>query len=125
MIELDRVENQYGEQDVELWADNEYLHVIVHEDWANESHGSGWYVRDESGELGVYPSLGDAFDYLRTSQVWGEVTLAPARRLIADMTYEDETDAGRYLLEYLATYGAVGIDPQALAKLAFARLEEE
>lgn len=124
MIELERDDS--GDFPGQVWHDVEYRHVIVQEtaDTAPlTSGGPGWYVRDENGETGPYVDLADAFT--AASARWGEVTLAPANRLVLNMTYEDETDAGRYLLEYLATYGAVGIDPQALANLAFARLEEE
>lgn len=126
MIELDRVENQYGEQDVELWADNEYLHVIVREDWVNHSHDPGWYVRDEDGERGAFRSFAEAFN--AAELLWapvGDVTLAPARRLVADIAESEPWGAGQFLLEYLAAYGAVGIDVQALAEQVFARQEEE
>lgn len=121
MIELDRVENQHGEQDVELWADSEYLHVIVREDWEHSLHAPGWYVRDEDAEEGSFDTFGEAFE--TAERMWGEVTLAPARRLLVDIAEGRADEVGQSLLEYLAAYGAVGIDVQALAEQVCARQE--
>lgn len=121
MIELTRDESQ----DIEVWADGELAHVIVHEteDAPHGYGGSGFYVRDEIGQVGPYLSLGEAFDMACSR--WGEVTLAPANRLRAAIEVEDENDVGTYLLEYLATYGTAGIDAQALAQRVFERVEED
>jgi hypothetical protein len=126
MIELQRDENPDDPegQDVELWHDVEYRHVIVREDWEHSLHAPGWYVRDEHIELGAFGTFGEALAVAQAA--WGtEVTLAPANRLRAAVEVEDENDVGTYLLEYLATYGTVGIDAQALAVRVFERIEEE
>lgn len=116
MIELEKV---YGDDPAtdrgELWSNAEQTHVISKED-------GRWYVRDEHGDLGSYPTLAAAFEYLQVSQVWGEVTLAPANRLCRDIADGRADEAGHFLLEYLADYGAVGIDVQALAKQVFERI---
>lgn len=122
MIELDQVEN-HEDGDVELWADAEYRHVIVCEDWEHSLHAPGWYVRDEHIELGAFGTFGEALAVAR--KAWGEVALAPANRLRAAVEVEDENDVGTYLLEYLATYGTVGIDAQALAVRVFERIAED
>lgn len=118
MIELDLVYGDEPETDRgELWSNTEQTHVISEED-------GRFHIRDEAGDLGSYPTLADAFDYLMDSQVWGEVTLAPANRLRHNIDVEDECDGMQYLTQYLATYGTAGIDAQALARRVFERLEE-
>jgi hypothetical protein len=121
MIELERDESQ----DTQVWADEDFSHVIVEETedtYRFGSGGPGFYLRDEDGEEGPFRDLADAFDGARFR--WHEVELAPANRLRHNIEVEDECDAGNYLLEYLATYGAVGIDAKALATRAFERIEE-
>lgn len=120
MIELERGESQ----DIQVWADSDFRHVIVRETegtYRYGSGGSGYYVRDEIGEVGPYLSLGEAFEMAQDR--WGEVTLAPANRLARNLAEGREHAVADYLLEYLAKYGAVGIDVQALAQLVMTRQE--
>lgn len=123
MIELERDESQ----DIQVWADADFSHVIVQETEdtvrVDIPMEPGWYVRDEDGESGPFLLFVDALDGA-ADRGW-DVTLGPANRLVRDMTNGDETDAGPFLVQYLATYGPVGIDVQALANLALTRLEEE
>lgn len=112
MIELEKIAD-------DVWSDQSQDHVIVEEQWTTNVHGPGFYVRDEGGENGPYPTLTLALN--QAQALWGEVTLAPANRLRRDI---DHRDGGQFLLEYLATYGTVGIDAQALAQRVFARIEE-
>lgn len=122
MIEL---ELHTGE-DTQVWSDSGHRHAIEYLDEARAAirYGSepGFHIHDESGELGAYPSLAAALDYLQTSQVWGEVSLAPANRLARNIAEGPTDEIGHFLLEYLADYGPVGIDAQALANLVFARV---
>jgi len=125
MIELERDDSQDFEGTV--WHDANYSHVIVHEPEPFDRGTSGtpgWYVRDENGESGPHGSFAEA---LSGSQwAWqDEVTLGPANRLVIDIDSSRSDEAGQFLLEYLAEYGPVGIDAQALANLVFARIEEE
>lgn len=120
MIELERDESQ----DIEVWADSDFSHVIVHET-EDAPHGygpAGWYVRDENVKEGPFRTLEVAL-YAALAQWGSAVTLAPANRLRAAIDVEDENDVGTYLLEYLATYGTAGIDAQTLARRVFERLE--
>jgi len=115
MIELQKIETPedptgfYGA----LWTNEANTHVICEE-------GSRWYVRDESGETGPYADLVDAFT--AASARWGEVTLAPANRLRREIETEPADQISHALLAYLADYGAVGIDVQALARRVFERV---
>ena len=121
MIELELNASQ-GPQ---VWGDGSYTHVIVEEteDTAPfSSPGAGFYVRDEGGENGPYPTLARALDQARA--LWGEVELAPAVRLRNDIELGRADEIGDFLLEYLATYGTAGIDAQALARRVFERIEE-
>jgi hypothetical protein len=122
MIELERDESQ----DIEVWGDVEFMHVIVRETaetFPHSSPGPGFYVRDEAGERGPFDTLEQAF--VAAEKAWGEVTLAPANRLRRDLDIGRADEIGDFLLEYLAEYGAVGIDPQALAQQVFARAEDD
>jgi hypothetical protein len=109
MILLDKADYTWITDDEELWQDADQSHVISRE-------GDGWYIRDESGELGAYPSLAAALDYLQVSQVWGPVELGPARRLRRNVTEGRADEVAQFLLEYLAEYGTVGIDVRDLAE---------
>jgi hypothetical protein len=116
MIELERVYTNESETDYgELWSNAEQTHVISKED------GQYW-IRDENGDVGVANDLAKAFDLAQAE--WGDVSLAPANRLARNLAEEDENDGMQYLTEYLAQYGTVGIDAQALANLLLTRLEE-
>ena len=122
MIELSRDDSP--EQYSEVWADADLSHVIVHETEAFDrgvSGEPGWYVRDEDGEEGPFPTLDLALEaaHLR----WGGVSLAPANRLRRDIEDGDENDGMRWLVEYLATYGTADIDAQELARRVSERLE--
>lgn len=117
MIELERHDENdptgfYGV----LWTDESNTHVIVEE-------GAHLWVRDESGDVGVANELGTALELARAE--WGEVTLAPARRLRDDIELGRSHAVADFLLEYLAEYGAVGIDVKALAQTVLERQEEE
>lgn len=117
MIELEKVYGDEPETDRgELWSNAEQTHVISKED------GQYW-VRDENGDVGVANDLATALDLAQAE--WTEVTLAPANRLCHNIAFGRADEVGEFLLEYLADYGAVGIDVQALANLVFARIEEE
>jgi hypothetical protein len=120
MIELERDESQ----DIQVWADKDFVHVIVQEteETVRIGFAPGWYVRDEGGEMGAFEDFALALGV--AGDTWGEVTLAPASRLRDAVEVEDENDVGNYLLEYLAKYGTAGIDAQALAKRVFERIEE-
>lgn len=123
MIELDR---DIEQGDTQVWADAEFRHVIVleTEDIVRYDARPGWYVRDEDVfERGPYQTLADALTVAQNA--WGDVTLAPANRLRRDITEGRADEVEQFLLEYLADYGAVGIDVQALANLVFTRIEEE
>lgn len=122
MIELERDESQ----DIEVWADGEFEHVIVQETvdtFRLGGPGPGWYVRDVDGEEGAFPTLERALVAARIR--WVEVSLAPANRLRQEIAEGRADEVGNFLLEYLATYGPVGIDAQALARRVFERIEEE
>ncbi|HTF49494.1 MAG TPA: hypothetical protein VK735_18785 [Pseudonocardia sp.] len=122
MIELERDESQWH---IQVWADKDFFHVIVQETEDTYRYGSapGWYVRDKNSERGPF---GD-FDHALTvaNLHWGEVTLVPANRLRRDIEIGRTDEIGHFLLEYLATYGSVGIDVQELASQVFDRIEEE
>lgn len=113
MIELEKIAG-------DMWSDEPNTHVIVHEDWDYPGHAPGFYVRDEDGDVGVYPTFAEAFE--RAQEEWGEVTLAPANRLRAEIEEGRTGEIGHFLLEYLADYGAVGIDARALARRVFERI---
>jgi hypothetical protein len=122
MIELERD----GSQDIQVWADSDYSHVIVQETedtYRFDSGGPGWYVRDENGELGPFNTFEQAL--FAADDRWLEISLAPANRLRRDIAEGRAHSVAQYLLEYLAEYGAVGIDVQALANLVLTRLEED
>lgn len=116
MVELEKVDEGrgwaggYGA----LWASADRAHVISEED------GRYW-VRDESGALGDFPTFSSAFEH--AEMVWG-ATLAPANRLARDVAEGRPDEVGQFLIEYLAEYGAVGIDVRALANLVLARIED-
>lgn len=118
MIELQKVETPedptgfYGE----VWTNEANTHVIAQED-------GRWFVRDESGTLGDYPTFSSAFEFARLA--WGEVTLAPASRLRETIEDGRADEVGHFLLEYLADHGAVGIDVQALARRVFERVGDD
>jgi hypothetical protein len=120
MIELQRDESQ----DIRVWADSDFSHVIVEEAEETYRYGSGgpgWYVRDENGERGPSRTFAEAFDI--AEELWDdEVSLAPANRLRRDIADGRADEVGHFLLEYLADHGAVGIDVQALAQQVFARV---
>lgn len=119
MIELSNVTALDAPEGTELWSDEDNWHVIVLE--TEETYRSaGWYVRDENGERGPLDDFAQAFD--AAQKAWGEVTLLPANRLRADIETGRADEVGHFLLEYLADYGAVGIDAQALAKRVFERI---
>lgn len=99
-----------------LWTDEINEHVIAEED------GLFW-VRDTGGDIGVGNDLATALDLARAE--WGEVTLAPANRLRENIEIGRVDEIGEFLLEYLAEYGAVGIDTQTLARRVFERIEAE
>lgn len=120
MIELERDESQ----DIQVWADVEFAHVIVHETEDTYRYGSGgpgWYVRDENGEHGPFNTFEQAL--YAADDLWIEISLAPANRLARNLAEGREHAVADYLLEYLAKYGAVGIDVQALAQLVMTRQE--
>lgn len=123
MITLERVTDQ--DFPGEVWTDEANYHVIVQETpetFPVRLPGAGWYVRDYDGiELGPFASLDESLATAR--QVWGEVTLGPADRLARSMAEGRADEVGQFLLEYLADYGAVGIDVQALAQLVMTRQE--
>lgn len=117
MIELEKTDH-------DLWSDADGLHVIVHQDWTTyEGLRPGWFVRDEDGESGSWPTLAGAL--LVAADRWGEVTLAPANRLRSEIETGRADEVGQSLLEYLTTYGTAGIDVQALAQRVFERIEED
>jgi hypothetical protein len=121
MIELERDESQ----DTQVWADEDFSHVIVEETgntWRYGSDGPGWYVRDEDGEAGPFALFADALDAAH-DRGW-PVTLAPANRLVRDIKQGRSHAIADYLLGYLAEYGPVGIDVQALANLVMTLAEE-
>lgn len=122
MIELER-DTEDPHFPGEVWASHDHMHVIVQETESTVRRGSepGWYVRDTNGERGPY----DAFDqaFAAAQKAWGEVSLAPANRLARNLAEGREHAVADYLLEYLAEYGAVGIDVQALAQLVMTRQE--
>jgi hypothetical protein len=123
MIELERDES--GDFPGQVWHDANFSHVIVleTEDTVRfDGDGPGWYVRDEVREMGPFNTFEQAL--YAADDVWREVTLAPANRLARNLAEEDENDGMQYLTEYLAEYGAVGIDAQALANLVLTRLED-
>lgn len=99
-----------------LWTDETNEHVIAEE-------GGLFYVRDENGERGAYDTFEQAFT--AAQKAWGEVTLAPANRVTRNIAEGRSGEVSDYLLEYLAAYGAVGIDVQVLANLVFVRQEED
>lgn len=117
MIELEKTDNIdptdfYGT----LWTDESNEHVIAEE-------GGLFYVRDENGSSGGFGTFDEAF--ADAVDLWTDVTLAPANRLRVDIELGRTDEIGHFLLEYLATYGAVGIDVQALANRVFVRTEED
>jgi hypothetical protein len=122
MIELERDESQ----DIQVWADSDFSHVIVEETpdtYRFDGGAPGFWVRYEEGEDGPFPSLDVAL--IEARETWDdEVTLAPANRLRRDIEDGDENDGMQWLVEYLATYGTAGIDAQALAQRVFERIEE-
>lgn len=124
MIELERDESQ----DTQVWADANFSHVIVEETEdtvrVDIPMAPGFYVRDEDGAAGPWPTLDSALEAAHSQ--WGDaVALAPALRLERDVAVGRAGEVGDFLLEYLATYGAVGIDARELAQQVFARIEEE
>ena len=124
MIELRRITPLDSLAGEEFWSDETNEHVIARETEETvryDGDGPGWYVRDEVREMGPFDDFAQAL--AEAEGVWREVTLAPANRLRDAIEVEDENDVGTYLLEYLATYGAVGIDAQALARRVFERIE--
>lgn len=122
MIELDRDDSQ----DIQVWADSDFSHVIVQETeetYRFGSGGPGWYVRDEDGEHGPFNTFEQAL--FAADDLWLEISLAPANRLRRDIEIGRTDEIGHFLLDYLAAYGAVGIDPQELAAQVFARIEND
>jgi len=123
MIELERDDSQdFGGT---VWHDANYSHVIVYETESTyrfDGGGPGWYVRDEDGEVGPFNTFEQAL--YAADDRWFEIALGPANRLVIDIESSRSDEAGQFLLEYLAEYGPVGIDAQALAQLVFARVEE-
>jgi len=114
MIELELVFDEDPAADRgQLWSNTEQTHVISKED-------AQYWVRDENGNVGVANDLSTALDLAQAE--WGDVTLAPANQLVRDMK-ANRYDAARFLVEYLADYGAAGIDVQALANLALDGVE--
>ena len=110
MITLERVTP-------DMWTDEANTHVIVHEWWEHSQHAPGFYVRDEDGERGPFRSFAEAFN--AAEMLWapvGDVELGPARRLRRDVAEGRADEVGHFLLEYLAEYGAVGIDVKDLAE---------
>jgi hypothetical protein len=107
MILLDKADYTWITDDEELWQDADQSHVISRE-------GDGWYVRDETGEHGRYSTFGLALEFARF--VWGPVELGPARRLRRNVAEGRADEVAQFLLEYLAEYGAVGIDVRDLAE---------
>lgn len=99
-----------------LWTDEPNEHVIAEEDGL-------FYVRDENGSSFGFRTFELAFAYAQ--DLWPEVTLAPANRVARDIAEGRADEVGQFLLEYLAEYGAVGVDVQALAQQVFARIEED
>lgn len=123
MIELERIEDPIFEG--RTWTDAANEHVIVHETerfYRGVNGEPGWYVRDVEGEHDRFDTFAQAFDYVNDPEVWGEVTLAPANRLRRDIAEGRADEVGHFLLEYLADFGAVGIDAQELAQQVFARV---
>lgn len=123
-VELERDES--GEHEGQVWHDVGFRHVIVEEtaDTARiDGDGPGFYVRDEESELGPFRTLAGAF--AAAERQWGEVTLAPANRLRAEIEDGRTGEIGDFLLMYLAEYGTAGIDAQALAQRVFERIEED
>jgi len=116
MIELKREQHDdptgfYGV----LWTDESNEHVIAQE-------GGLFYVRDENGSSGAWSTFDEAFaDAL---DLWTEVSLAPANQVAVDIELGRADEVGDFLLEYLAEYGAVGIDVQRLARRVFDRVEQ-
>lgn len=114
MIELERVYADEPETDRgELWSNAEQTHVLSKED-------EQYWVRDENGDVGVANDLAKALELAQAE--WGEVTLAPANRLAQNIAEGRAGEVGHFLLEYLADFGAVGIDVQALAQQVFERI---
>src|SRR5687768_12443530 len=121
MIELQRDDSQDFEGT--LWADANYSHVIVQETESTYRYGSGgpgWYVRDEDGEIGPFNTFEQAL--FAADDRWLEISLAPANRLRETIETGRADEVGHFLLEYLADYGAVGIDVQELAQQVFERV---
>lgn len=120
-IELEYDES--GDFPGQVWHDANFSHVIVQEtaDTVGTVSVPGWYVRDEVRELGPFNDLVQALAEARG--VWGEVTLAPANRLVADIAEGRADEVAQFLVEYLAAYGAVGIDVQALASRVLVKQE--
>lgn len=123
-VELERDES--GEHEGQVWHDVDFRHVIVEEteDTARiDGPGPGFYVRDEDGESGPHATLTGAL--AAAERMWGEVTLAPANRLVVELADGRADEVGEFLLQYLAEYGTTGIDAQALAQRVFERIEED
>jgi hypothetical protein len=109
------------------WTDDVNAHVIVLE--TDETvrvdilMEPGWYLRDEDGETGPWPSLDDALTEAEFQ--WGDaVALGPCARLVRDL-HDARPGEGalRQLVEHLADYGPGGIDVQALAELVLRKEE--
>lgn len=114
MIELKRVEDVRDPSTGELWSDETNEHVISQE-------GGRWFVRDEEGGSQGWDTFAQAF--ADAQDLWLDVvTLEPANRLRRVIAEGRADEVGHFLLEYLADYGAVGIDVQALAQQVFQRV---
>lgn len=124
MITLERVTSE--DFPGQVWTDESNTHVIVEETegtYRFDSAGPGWYWRDEDGESNRFDTLNEALqDAVRQ---WGEVSLAPANRLRRDVAEGRADEVGQFLLEYLAEYGAIGIDVQVLAELVLIKQSGE
>jgi hypothetical protein len=122
MIELERD----ASQDIQVWADADFSHVIVQETEDTYRYGSGgpgWYVRDENGETGPFNTFEQAL--YAADDRWIMVSLYPANRLREEVESGRPDEIGQFLLEYLAEYGPVGIDAQDLAQRVFERIEQD
>jgi hypothetical protein len=123
MITLERVTGE--DFPGQVWSNDANTHVIVEETeetYRFDSAGPGWYWRDEDGESNRFDTLDAALQDARRQ--WGEIALGPAMRLSRNIAEGRADEVGHFLLEYLAEYGAAGIDAQALANRVFARIEE-
>jgi hypothetical protein len=114
MIILERVTSE--DFPGQVWTDESNTHVIV-EEVGPAPHGygdAGFYVRDAVASSVAYATFDEAF--AAAQSVWGPVALGPALRLERDVAQGRAGDVAQYLLEYLAEYGAAGIDVRDLAE---------